>query len=96
MGHIRPVAVKKRFDQIWQWLQAGGPQRLISTGGQAFTAAAHIPGKGYHIGQKAIVIKDAATGQLDAYIYECCWGWGENHSGVRIGQYVKALDNADP
>ena len=96
MGHERRVAVNERFADIWQWLRAGGPQRVTSTGGQDFTASAHIPRKGYHIGQKAIVIKDAATGQIDAYIYECCWGRGENDSGTWIGQYVEPLDNAVP
>ena len=95
MEHGRPVPVKKEFAAVWQWLSQGAkPQHLTSTGGQDFAAVAHIPRKGYHSGQKAIIIKDAATGQLDAYIYECCWGRGENCSGVRIGQYVQPLDDA--
>ena len=95
MGHIRPVPVKKGFADIWQWLQAAGQVSLTSTGGKAFTAIALVTEKGDHAGEKAIVV-DAPPGQSSAYIYECCWGWGQNHSGVRIGQFVKPLDNADP
>jgi len=97
MEHRRLVPVEKEFAAISQWLtEGGGRPYLTSTGGQRFTAVAHIATKGHHPGERVIVIRDAATGRRDAYIYECCWGWGENHSGVRIGQYVKALDNADP
>jgi len=52
--------------------------------------------EGNYTEEKVIVIKDAATRRPDAYIYSCCWGWGESHSGVRIGQYVQPLDRADP
>ena len=95
MEHKRRVAVNKRFADIWHWLQAAGQVPLTSTGGKAFTAIARVTEKGDRVGEKAIVV-DAPPGQSSAYIYECCWGWGQNHSGVRIGQFVKPLDNADP
>ncbi len=97
MGHIRPVPVKKEFAAIWQWLRRGGErQHLTSTGGQRFAAVAHIATKGHHPGEKVIVIRDAVTGRRDAGIFECCWGWGQTHSGTWIDQYVEPLDNADP
>ena len=96
MGHEGSVAVNKRFADIWQWLRPVGPPPLMSTGWQDFTAAAHIATKGYHPGEKVIVISDAATGRRDAYIYECCWGRKKNDAGTRIGQYVEPLDKADP
>jgi len=95
MGHERPVPVEKEFAAIWQWLnEGGGRPYLTSTGGQRFTAVAHIATKGHQPGEKVIVIRDAVTGRRDAGIYECCWGWGQSHGGTRIGQYVRPLDDA--
>lgn len=66
-----------------------GVQQLQTGAGTPFTAEAHLPGKGDHVGQPCIWIKNA-NGSV-AYIYEECWGHITNYAGVYIDIYTPVL-----
>lgn len=64
-------------------------QHLQTAARTPFTAEAHVPAKGGHVGEPCIWIKNA-NGSV-AYIFEGCWGHVTNYAGVYIDVYTPVL-----
>ena len=80
------TGIKCTFDQVYAALRETPEPTLDSTGGTPFAPKA-ICALGATVPDKRCIL--AAPG---VRIYSCCWGYGKNHSGTRIGQYVRPLD----
>ena len=77
------------FQAARQKLVATGVQNLQTAANTPFTAEAHVPAKGDHIGEECIWIKNDSRSV--AYIYEDCWGHETNYAGVYIDSYTPML-----
>lgn len=77
------------FHAARQKLQLSGRQHLHTRAGTPFTAEAHTPTKGNHIGAPCIWIKN--NGRSIAYIYDDCWGYVTNYAGTYIDIYTTIL-----
>lgn len=89
--HESRKVLYSEFNSIWQRLQEGGEQYLVTPRGNKFTAEAIISQRGTHERQKLIRIKQDAT--EFARIYGCCWRHTTNCHGTRIGGYSDGLDS---
>ena len=83
------------FNAVWTALRAlgkGNELEFESTGDTASTAEADCASKGNLRGSKYIRIRTLGKKPPAAYIYPCCWGYSQNHSGTRIGHYWPRLE----
>jgi hypothetical protein len=87
--HDGVVSNRNTFQAARQVLEMKGIQHLHTAAGTPFTAEAHIPSKGDHIGQDCIWIKNN-DGSV-AYIFHDCWGHVTNYAGVYIDSYTPIL-----
>ena len=84
--HQGIVDLSYTFEEVRDILEKKETQKLITSGGKAFTASA---GK-TRDGRK--VISFFQDGIEFARAYECCWGRYYNCNRTRIGMYTSALD----
>lgn len=77
------------FQAARKTLVISGVRHLQTVVGIPFTAEAHTPGKGDHVGQDCIWIKNE-NGSV-AYIYEDCCDHVTNYAGVYIDSYTQVL-----
>jgi uncharacterized protein YjbI with pentapeptide repeats len=78
------------FDQLWEQLNAAGPQQLVTTAGTPFVASAAITSKGKRRGER--VIRYFQHGEEYGRCYECCWEHHYNCNRTRIAMYSRAVD----
>jgi hypothetical protein len=78
------------FDEVWERLNAAGPQQLTTKAGTTFVAKAAITTKGKRRGEG--VIRYFQNGQEYGRYYACCWEHYYNCNRTRIGMYSRAVD----
>ena len=87
--HDGVVVNPNTFQTVRQSLLANGVQAFQTAAGTPFTAEAHTPIKGDHVGEECIWIKN--ENRSVAYIFENCWGHVTNYAGVYIDSYTPVL-----
>ena len=95
-GSREPPA-RGKFDEIYKWLTVEGKVTVMPSAGENFTtfdAEADTVNRSPLVrpGTRVVKVWNPETGYV-AYLYPCCWGYDQNHSGVRISWYHRELEN---